>query len=432
MNNRSYMLDSLSLYWRRNGELIAKLPIAVALRKEDEPLPPVMSDVALPEWAKHIGINGSLLVPDHCVCAGDEPEWKRTDWTAAAFWYANGLAERAHEKRKGPIHSYSYRLAKWDKRIWSRAWVNRVALFLRKWASVEADKPERELFGELPDTEIILTHDVDAIEKTFPIRIKQSLFHCFNSVRALGKGDIDTSFKKLVQSCRFVRASGDYRLFDDLMALEKRHNKKSIFLFSGGRHSQRKSFREWFFDPLYDPHDSAIKNLVERICAQGWDIGLHPSFNSWESIDHLKKSRKSLEQCCGRPIGFCRQHWMRFSWEKTWKAQQEAGLIQDFTLAFNDASGFRNGAAITFCPWDFTNNIPMKLKVTPTIFMDSQFYDYENMNDEKRRGQIQYWLEEVKAVHGKCAILWHQHVLSEDYGWKKGYEEVLERLVEEE
>lgn len=427
MNNRSYILDCLSLYWRRNAELVVKLPIKEAPATENEPLPPMMSEVLLPDWAKNVGVKGSLLVPNQCICSGDEPKWKRTDWLAAAFWYVNGLAERALERRKGPIHSYSFRLTKWDKRIWSRAWVNRIALFLRKWAAVQANKPEQDLFGELPDSEIILTHDVDAIEKTVPIRIKQSLFHCFNSLRALGKGHLETSAKKLAQSCRFVRGSGDYSTFDDLMTLEKGHNKKSIFLFSGGRQSKRKSLGEWLIDPLYDPHDPALRSLLNRICAQGWDIGLHPSFNSWETADLIRKSRKSLEECCGRPIGMCRQHWMRFSWEKTWHAQQGAGLAHDFTLAFNDVPGFRNGSAITFCPWDFTNSIPMKLKVTPTVFMDSQFYDYENMNDRNRRDQIKYWIEEVKTVHGNCAILWHQHVLSEDYGWRKGYEEVLKR-----
>jgi hypothetical protein len=431
MNIRSYILDCLSPYWYRNRELIAKLPFAEALHNVNEPLPPVMREVLLPEWAENLGVKGCLLVPNQCICQGDEPEWKRTDWMEVAFWYTNCLAEQALEKRKGPIHSYSFRLPKWDKRIWSRAWVNRIALFLRKWASVQADRPEQELFGELPAEEIILTHDVDALEKTFPIRIKQSMFYFFNALRSLSKNDCGASIKKFARSLRFLLSNYNYLMFDELIELEKRYNRKSIFLFSGEWPAERKSCKEWFFDPLYDLHDPDLEKIIGQIYAQGCDVGLHPSFCSWQSTTLLEKSRKNLEEFCGRPISKCRQHWLRFSWQETWRAQQDAGLSHDFTLAFNDIAGFRNGAAITFCPWDFTNSIPIKLKITPTVFMDSQFYDYEEMNKEKRRERIKYWLDEVKEVHGTCAILWHQHTLSEDYGWKKGYEEVLEILGRE-
>ena len=39
--------------------------------------------------------------------------------------------------------------------------------------------------------------------------------------------------------------------------------------------------------------------------------------------------------------------------------------------------------------------------------------------------EIQRWLGEVKAVNGQISILWHPHTLSEDYGWRDGFKEVL-------
>ena len=64
------------------------------------------------------------------------------------------------DTKKGPIHSYSFHLKNWDKRVWEHAWVNRIAIFLRIWASkLNNSKPE-DLFGHLPIAKIQISHDV--------------------------------------------------------------------------------------------------------------------------------------------------------------------------------------------------------------------------------------------------------------------------------
>ncbi len=428
MDKRLYIIESLSQYWTDNFAPIVALPIPTALKGESNTLPPEVVEIRLPAWAERVGVDGNLLVPKYCVCNGNQEAWKRVDWLESAFWYLNNLAERELEKLKGPVHSYSFRLVNWDKRIWQRAWVNRIALFLRKWASIDNGLSEDALLGVLPETKILLTHDVDAIKKTLAIRLKQTLFHCFNAVRALTRGDLKTSIIKLAHSQRFFYGKSKYWLFEDLMEVERKYHKKSIFLFYGGKPSNQKSIVEWLFDPSYDPNDTSLKELANEMIRQGCSIGLHPSFTSWEDRDKLNKARENLERSFGIPIRMCRQHWLRFSFESTWRAQEDAMLTHDFTLSFNDISGLRNGAAITFHPWDFTKDQPMKLVATATVFMDSQFYDYINMTDDKRKNQIRYWLNEIQEVHGTAAILWHQHTFSDDYGWKTGYKEMLDNL----
>src|SRR5688572_11978696 len=181
VDQRAWVRSSLSRYWSRGADLLAHLPVPIVPPVSAVSLPPRVETVALPEWAAGLGVDGGLLVPSTAIVAGSGAAWERTDWWDAAAWFLEGRAERAYEREHGPIHSYSFRLSGWDERIWERAWVNRIGRFLRRWAARRASLDEAACFGPLPDADIVLTHDVDAIEKTLRIRFKQSAFDAFNA-----------------------------------------------------------------------------------------------------------------------------------------------------------------------------------------------------------------------------------------------------------
>lgn len=187
---RHYVTSLLARYWGNSSASILDLPVPEALVDiEGEAMPPRFKEVVLPEWASACGVDERLLVPVQFVLSGDDDEWSRVDWFSVIFWYSQGVAERAFEKAHGPIHSYSFKLQGWDDRIWQHAWVNRIALFLRCWAAKHAGADELVLFGELPEPEILITHDLDAIRKTVAIRFKQTAFNLFNTCRAIIRGD---------------------------------------------------------------------------------------------------------------------------------------------------------------------------------------------------------------------------------------------------
>ena len=151
-NQRDYISKTLSGYWKDNGSLISELPIPVIQVSANLPSPPKMDRVPLPDWAQDIGVEGEILIPHELIFGETGSDWQKVDWLGAAFWYLNGTAERAFEQAQGPIHSNSFRLKGWDPRIWERAWVNRIALFLRRWATVhhaKRGKPRMRLADRL-------------------------------------------------------------------------------------------------------------------------------------------------------------------------------------------------------------------------------------------------------------------------------------------
>lgn len=427
---RSYVVGELGRYWPHGRDEILSLPIIEEkpLDKSEKLLPPRMQSVALPDWASDVGVDKQLLVPEHLIRYGDLPEWQRVDWIRVVFWYLNGLAERFFEERHGPVHSYSSRLKGWDSRLWEHAWVNRIALFLRRWAAKIQNTDEISLFGLLPEPEIIITHDLDAVSKTLAIRCKQSVFQIFKVVKNLLSGQFQASSRESRKALRFFFGSDNYDHLERLTKMEARMGLRSYINAYGGPGGWRRTPKQMLFDPGYSIFDEKLSVQLRKLHDNGWIIGLHQSFDAWKSAAEMGKERTKIEQVTGITVKSCRQHWLRFSWADTWKAQQTAGLEMDFTLGFNDRPGFRNGSALKFHPWDFDSLKPMNLVSIPLALADSQLYDYSCLTEEEVEPEVNYWIKEIMVTRGTASVLWHPHTLSDDYGWCKGFESVLKAV----
>lgn len=419
---RAVMASALDRYWPQRADAVFALPVpSIASTAAGQMLPPPMTLVRLPEWADDLAADGGLLVPSCFTAAGG---WQHVDWWSAAHWYLHGTAERAHELRHGPIHSYSLRLRGWDSRIWDRAWVNRIALLLRRWAARQAGQPESALFGPLPSPEIVITHDIDAVAKTWPIRLKQSAFHCFNALRCVLRGQLSMAVDRIMKAARMLLVPGHDWQVETTIALEREAGVRSqLNLFAGKRTPTLP--RQWLLDPSYDVSNPALACYFQSLAAEGWQLGLHQSFDAWQEASCMRAERERLETACGTPVRSCRQHWLRFSWQHTWTAQHAAGFTLDTTLGFNDRPGFRNGAALKFAPL----GDEAEYAALPLVLMDSHLYDYAVLDDSTRERAVYHWINEVRQVSGQCTVLWHPHTLSRDYGWTEGFRTLLAAIT---
>tara|TARA_B100000242_G_C43055458_1_gene493948 strand:+ start:1276 stop:2490 length:1215 start_codon:yes stop_codon:yes gene_type:complete len=389
---KSHMIKSLEKYWpdKNYKKKLMNLPIKQTKIKFLK-LPLSCTFIDLPDWANKHGLSDKILVPNEAIL---KKNWKNIDWWYASFLLLESCHEREFEKKYGPIHSYSYHLKNWDKRVWEKAWVNRIAIFLRIW--VKEENPRINL-PPISKTEIRLTHDLDAISKTLPIRIKQSLRYLYNF-----------EFKKALE---FFFKKEDWFIPSKLIKLENNLAPKPIINI----HAKDK-FRgplEWLLDPSYKISDKKLKNILKKLIYNGWMIGLHPSFFSWKSSKKIRKEKLRVEREFGIKVLSIRQHWLRFSWEKTWHAQASAGIKMDSTLMFNDIPGFRNSAVIDFISF-YSYQGPI---IRSTVFMDSHKDNY--------LGDL---IDEIKLVNGNADLLWHTHTLNEDYGYFKSLRFAIKRI----
>lgn len=386
----------------------------------NKPFTPQWEYIRLPDWAADLEVEEKgLLIDISSSLNNDYNDWKNVDWWAAAFHHLNGTYERQIENDKGPLHSYSYRLQNAHPDMFDYAWVNRIFLFLRRWTAHELQKNESDIFPDLNQERILLTHDVDYIHKTLPLIIKKSVFDVIKIVKLCLRLRFIAAGKTIIKSLCFALTPRRYDLFDDIIKAEKSSGYTSVFHFYAGKKCPKQS---WLLDPSYSLNK--ISNAVERIQESGGKIGLHPSYHYWNDPKLISLQKSALEEVINIPINYVRQHWLRFSWKETWQAQASAGLTFDTTLMWNDRPGFRNGTALPFSPLNQKEKIN-NFTVLPTIAMDSHFFDYSIGNEEEQFNRLKHYLDEVRFVKGEAAIVWHHRVFHSETGWGNLYNKLL-------
>jgi hypothetical protein len=406
---RAHVLRALDTYWPGRAAPVAELPIPTdAIDRVAGPLR--LTAIQLPEWAHHAGADGRILVPSEVAGNGD---WARIDWWTAAFLLLECWHERIWERRHGPIHSYSWRLKGWDERAWRHAWVNRIGILLATWAGLDAGVPRPDLR---------LSHDVDAVRKTAPIRLKQTAMRCAIALRGVKSRDSKTS-----GAARFALGRQDWWMIDEVLRLEHEFGVKATFnVFADPR---RRSPQRWLMDPSYRLGSPDGARLITTLLSGSARIGLHPSFDSWQNEGRILRQRAYLEHHIEQPVASVRQHWLRFSWDRTWTAQSRAGLQRDATLMFNDRAGFRNSAAIEWKPWNPTTGTAHEIAAIPCGFMDSHQYDYDELAAATERLSANGIIEECRTVGGAVELLWHPHTLAADFGWRQGFVDLLREVA---
>lgn len=373
-------------------------------------LPVVKSDAShcgwqwltVPAWAKWVlpGEVDAFFLPMFSQTRDfrDYPWWRAIDFYIGLEW------ERACERRYGPTHSYSHALGKEVSPAFDFAWVNRIAAFLKAWSAHRAGLPVEQMFGVLPVPRISLTHDVDAVEMTMSLKVKQAVSRAMS-------GQLRTAL-------RILRSKRDSRFLETLLDLEESVRYRSLWLFYA-KPPSRGAYKRHPLDPNYSLFHERVSWLMPELVGRGHAIGVHSSFNSWRDANALLQERNAVAERFNTGPRHVRQHWLRFGTATTWEAQREAGFLTDYTLGFNDRPGFRASTALPLTP------TAGGMIAIPTMLMDSNLFGAQFRSRNSREAMIDHLLDEVEDFGGHVAINWHPHTLDSAYGWAETYRYLL-------
>ena len=351
----------------------------------------------------------------------DESGLLAFDIFANMFWFLSRKEEWLAEKNGHHINSYSSRHPRPDK-----------ATFLKPVVNTLFDQLEKCLiknfpllkFGKGKTSDIELSHDLDYVRKTLPLRLKQSAFNTYNTFRSLGKPK--EMKRHLGRLFSFAFSNADYWKFDYWHELERRFNKRSTFYVYS---KINRSTKTWLLDPSYDVANNPklIKSLRELI-ERGHEIGLHGSFFSAMDGGLLLKEREQLSQTIGYEIKKIRQHWLRYRECHTPLLHEKYFQI-DSTVGWNDQMGFRAGVCSMYRPFNHDENRVFDYFIVPQILMDSQLYDYASGHFEETFVFAKQTIDIARShKNAHFAISWHPRTASRDYGWHESYEALLAHI----
>jgi Family of unknown function (DUF7033) len=210
-----------------------------------------------------------------------------------------------------------------------------------------------------------ITHDIDFIVKR----------NDFSGVMKSMAGAIlkRGEFGAALKICQNRRLENPYDTFDWLLRKEE-GVEKGIYFLMGGKSK---------FDNQYDLNLSIVQKAIQLSKERNYQIGIHPSYNTWKDEKLMQEEKEKLEAVIGEAIIFTRQHYLRFSFHHTPQIIDNLDVKEDSSLGYADLIGFRCGTGFSYQLYDFKNERPFNFIETPLIFMDSALLTEANNQPEK-------------------------------------------------
>ena len=255
---------------------------------------------------------------------------------------------------------------------------------------------------------VCLTHDVDRVRKTYQYITKSR------------KG----SRRRMRRLFEF---RNPYWGFPTIMMIEDKFEVRSTFFFL--QESKRINLlktKEWVLSAgKYKFNDRNISEIIQILDRNGWEIGLHGSYESSKYEDLLREEKEALEHVIGAEVIGIRQHYLNLKIPQTWRIQRKVGFLYDASFGFRDRIGFRDEKYLPFHPFD--NSF---LEIPLTLMDGALFSNYDS--EDAIWTECLGLIETAERQKGLLTVLWHQRVFNEEEfpGWSNVYIKIVKECTE--
>lgn len=175
----------------------------------------------------------------------------------------------------------------------------------------------------------------------------------------------------------------------------------------------------------YDVRHTRIRSLIAAFRAKGIEMGVHPSYDTFESLEKLRMEVSTLRELLGEHRIGGRQDFLRWNPE-TWVHWDILGLAYDATVGFADYVGFRAGTSYPYRPWLLSRGREAQLLEIPLMAMDSTPQGYMKLSPDEALRNLLECVARCRTVGGVFSLLWHNTRLI-----GRGYADVYRKLLNE-
>jgi len=281
---------------------------------------------------------------------------------------------------------------------------------------------------------VAISHDVDN-----PINYGDPTHKLETAIKGISRGRWGLGMAQAasagLECLRWVKRPGmKMWLFDEIMKMESEYGFRSSFYFAAASRFDRGT------NPLdvgYDIEAPRFRRLFKKLRGNGFEIGLHASYNAMGGVERMGAERRRLAELSGAEAAGNRHHYWRMGkpfW-RTLDLHQQAGFTYDSSIGFNDRDGFRLGAALPIRLWNPETGRRIECISLPVMLMDGAYFASEQKTVEAALDSFCELLNKLKNVEGAAAIDWHEYtsypgsMMSQEMG--RAYQMILKRLAED-
>ena len=274
---------------------------------------------------------------------------------------------------------------------------------------------------------VCLTHDVDLV---YFYSLKAAFRQHFCNLKNIrGNRKRIRSLAALVwhsfQAVNHINFDDPLFCYEKWLEVEASYGARSTFFFWPGWSAVRKHHHsdcsyELTDKVVFDGQKCTVAEMIQEIDRRGWEIGLHPSWYSFDDADEMKRQKEALERALGKEIVSVRQHFLHYDIRITPRVQAEAGLKYDATLGFNDNIGFRFGTCYPFRLYDLKEEKELPIIEVPLIIQDGAMLSPVKgmrLDEDTAFGYVMQLTEEVEKVGGVLTLLWHPNSIINPRWW---------------
>ena len=273
---------------------------------------------------------------------------------------------------------------------------------------------------------IALSHDVDNPDK---YAILQRRLPRGGSLREQLEALIRWGYYAVKRVVRY--SPDDYWLFDEVLDEEMRHGFSSAFYFAARHYGEPGSSPH---DVPYDIRDAKFQPVFKRIAREGFEVGLHASYNAHRDCGLLREEKARLESTAETAIEGVRHHYFQLGPdpEATFLQHERVGFAYDSSIAWSDCTGFRRSIALPFRPWHSGEQRAIQCYQLPVMAMDANLIR-EGAGPDGAVALAWRYVETLKRCGGAGALDWHlrcSYPKSREFGtWGEAYCRLLARLA---
>ena len=164
----------------------------------------------------------------------------------------------------------------------------------------------------------------------------------------------------------------------------------------------------------------------------GYQVGIHPSWQSGDNETLLREEIGLMEYLINKRITCSRQHYIRFSLPQTYRRLLSLGIEKEFSMGYGSINGFRASIAAPFYWYDLLKDERTSLRIYPFCFMDANSFFQQRQTPQQAFDEIRHYHDVIKKVNGTMITIWHNNFFGSDKlyeGWKHVYELFLQEVL---